>query len=129
MRKQARDGMEQAEREAFVDLLVYAQYADRSLSLSEDKVFHAEVSALDWAMSPGSLPLEDYINRSITRARGIRRHTIEEDEFLAERARLLKALATRKRLLEALENVILADGDEAGDERTLKQHLRDLLNV
>ncbi|MGF1450873.1 MAG: hypothetical protein ACFB21_02220 [Opitutales bacterium] len=125
----SRDGMAQTEREAFVDLLVYAQYADRSLSLSEDKAFNAEISALAWdnQAATSALPLEDYVNRAIARVRGIRRHTVEEDDFLAERTDVLRNPKTRQRLLTALENVTWADGDEAGDERTLKQHIRDLV--
>ena len=38
------------------------------------------------SLGTAALDLEDYTNRAISRARGIRRHTIEEDEFLAERA-------------------------------------------
>ena len=121
--------MTQPEREAFTDVLVYAMYADRSLSLSEDEAFETEMAGLAWAEGDGTLPKSDYVNQSITRARGIRRHTIEEDEFLAARAQVLQGQQTRQRLLDALENVTWADGDEAGDERTLKQRLRDLLGA
>ncbi len=116
--------MTQAEREAVVDLLTYAMYADRSLSLSEDKAFNAEISRMSWA---GTLAAEDYVNRAISRVRAVRRHTLEEDDFLASRSRKLLSEASRDRLLAAIEAVTLADGDEAGDERTLKQRLRDLL--
>lgn len=118
------DGMKQSEREAFVRLIVYAMYADRSISLSEDRILNREIGSLCWQ---GALTVEDFLNRAIAQARDIPRHSSEEQVFIEECADSLLSPAARQRARDIVEAITMADGDEDRDERKLKEQLRAAL--
>ncbi len=42
------DRLNQKQREAMIDLLVFAMYADNHLAISEDKIIKDEIDSFNW---------------------------------------------------------------------------------
>jgi len=62
----ASEELEQKEKEAIIDLLLIATYADNHLSLAENEMFKEEVDKFSWE---ANTPLDTYLNDATNRAR------------------------------------------------------------
>jgi lysyl-tRNA synthetase class I len=110
--------LEQAEREAIIDLLLLAIYVDDHLSLSESKVFDDAADSMGWDSTTGpSL----YINNATERARTARSSeegTARLINYVAER---LSSVGSKERALELLNRLFMADGKTDTEKAFFKQ--------
>ena len=91
------DGLEQAQREAIVDLLLLSRYMDNYPALQEDNVFNEEVESFDW---DSGTHLEDYVKNVTSRVRNIRSSKDARISFLESVSERLQDLDVKGRALE-----------------------------
>lgn len=101
------DGLEQAEREAIIDLLHFAMYADKSLSQAEDKYIDGFIETLSW--ESGVSP-ELYVNRSIADARNVLGNEAAAADFLGSLKTRLPRREARAKALNLLSALLQSDG-------------------
>jgi hypothetical protein len=110
--------LEQNEKEAIIDLLMLAIYADNHLSLAEDKIMKEEIDTYSWN---SITVLRIYLSESTARARTALTSETSEREFLEFIAERLESRATKSRALDLLSKLFNSDGtDEKEKEFTVK---------
>ncbi|MCW5200242.1 hypothetical protein VU07_00250, partial [Desulfobulbus sp. F4] len=60
------DGLQQEEREALIDFLLFCEFADNHLSLAEDKILQDEIGRFSW---DAVIDIDIYISSAAGRAR------------------------------------------------------------
>lgn len=120
--KSAKDGLNQGQREAYIDVLVWVMYKDRSITLGEEGILRAEAGSLEWE---STMPLDDYLNRAINRVRQVIADEHASRHLLDDISERLETQPMRMRALEACRKIAGSDGDidtkEADFIATLKQ--------
>jgi Tellurite resistance protein TerB. len=105
----------QPEREAIIDLLLLAAYADNHLSFNESREFDEATESLGWESSTG---ISVYLSNATDRARNARGNVTPFIEFVAER---LNSPAAKDRALELLNRLFIADGKDEKEQAFFKQ--------
>lgn len=95
------DGLQQEEREALIDLLLYCEFADNHLSLAEDKVLQDEAAQFNW---DSGVDIDNYISSAISRVRTARTNKLEAGFLKNATSRLQSsyAKATARSLMVTL---------------------------
>lgn len=107
--------LSQPEREAIIDLLLLAAYADNHLSYNESQEFDEATESIGW---DSSTSLSVYLSQATDRARQARGDEKPFIEFVAQR---LNTPASKDRALELLNRLFIADGKEDREQAFMKQ--------
>jgi len=102
-----KDGWNQAQREALVDLLVFAMYADGHLSLAEEKVLENQAAELAWESSQS---IESYVNETTERVRLARGTEDGTENLLVSIRERLGDFEDRERAFFVCESLLSSDG-------------------
>lgn len=110
--------LEQAEREAIIDLLLLAVYADNHLSLSESGEFDATAESLGWdSITAPSI----YINNATNRAREAHSSEAATAELIRFVAKRLTSVGSKARALDLLNRLLMSDGKTDKEMAFFKQ--------
>ncbi len=115
-----KDGLTQVQREAILDLLFYAMFADNNVALKESELISDTVEQFNW---DPKMPYETYSARSISHVRAVKESPEARADFLAAVAKRLGTKEARSRALALCRKLFQADGTVADKEFEL---LRDL---
>jgi hypothetical protein len=119
-----KDGLNQPQREAIVDLLCYCMYADNLIMLAEDRLIADTVAKFNW---DSKVPFDQFAVRSIDNARNARENQGYRDKFLASIRDRLDTAAVKGQALDLCQQLFLADGVRSDEEDAVLQNLRKLL--
>ena len=119
-----RDGLNQPQREAIVDLLNYCMYADNFVFLSEDRLIADTVAKFDW---DSKVPFDQFDVRSVSNARNAKENQGYRDKFPASIRDRLDTAAVKGKALDLCQELFLADGARSDEEDAVLQDLRQLL--
>ncbi|MCH6258552.1 hypothetical protein MLD52_18475 [Puniceicoccaceae bacterium K14] len=123
--KESSDDWNQEEREALIDLLVFAMYADRHLSIAENVVLQNEIDKLKWESSTS---IEIYLNSSTTRISSLITTDEGKEEVLNSVRERLVSYESRQRVFFVCESLISSDG-KTEEEIVFLDNCRKVLNV
>jgi len=115
--------METETRMAMVELLLLAPYLDKHLSVLEDEALERALTAIGWnPSSPGELCL----TTAFAKVREVGDCEIKTDQFMCERAAVIKAAGQSSVAFEWLGRIIGSDG-VSGTEKGFLQRAKCLL--
>ena len=119
-------GMQQREREAMVDLLMWTMYIDKVLTLPESDKIDRLAEDLTWT---SSTPVGQYINASTSRVRDALGDKDKAAALLEDIHRRLDNEEMRREAYEACCDLAQADGQVADEEAQFLTLLKRELNV
>ena len=119
-----KDGLNQPQREAIIDLLNYCMYADNLVMLAEDRLITDTVKKFNWE---SKVPFDQFVVRSTDNARNARESQVYRDQFLASIRDRLDTGAVKGKALDLCQELFVADGARSDEEDTVLQNLRQLL--
>jgi uncharacterized tellurite resistance protein B-like protein len=125
-RKGASDGLNQTQREAYIDCLVWVMYQDQSLSLGEVSILQSEAESLDWQ---STRDLEDYINHATTKARNAVADPHASERYLEDIAARLQTQRLRLRAVDASRSIARSDGDLHSREAAFIEKMRSCFGL
>ena len=103
-----RDDWTQAQREAFLDLLVLSAFADDYFSRSEKELVEDSTTQFSW---DSEISVETYGDAIIEAVEAFEKD-VEQEALLKSIAERLGEKSAKRRALNACEKVLLADGSE-----------------
>lgn len=106
-RRGSKDGLQQAHREAILDLLLFALYADNQLSLAEEEVLHKQSENMVWE---AVTPLDSYLDQATSKARAAQSSEATRSAYLKRVCGRLDSPVARERALSLLTELFEADG-------------------
>jgi len=112
---------QQQQREALLDLLILAMFADRHIAAPEQAAVRERAAALPWD-SPR--PLDVFVDSSVRRARRVLGDVEAEREYLADIGQRLGDAEARRAALVACEELAHVDGDLSAAEEELLARAR-----
>lgn len=101
------DGLQQEEREALIDLLLYCEFADNHLSLAEDKVLQDEAAQFSW---DSVLDRDSYISSAVSRVRTARTNKLDEG-FLKNATSRLQSSYAKATARSLMVKLFRSDGE------------------
>src|SRR5262245_19888844 len=119
-----RDGLNQPQREAIVDLLNYCMYADGFVFLAEDRFITDTVSKFNWE---SKTPFDQFVLRSTDNARNAQESQVYREQFLGSIRDRLGTAEVKGRALGLCQELFVADGSRSDEEEDVFQNLRKLL--
>jgi len=119
-----KDGLNQPQREAIIDLLNYCMYADGFVFLAEDRFITDTVSKFNW---DSKVPFDQFVLRSTDNARNAQESQVYRDQFLASIRDRLETTAVKGKALGLCQELFVADGSRSEEEEDVFQNLRNLL--
>jgi hypothetical protein len=119
-----KDGLNQPQREAIVDLLNYCMYADNFVFLAEDRFITDTVAKFNW---DSKVPFDQFVLRSTDNARKARESQVYRDQFLASIRDRLGTVAVKGKALGLCHELFVADRSRSDEEDDVFQNLRKLL--
>lgn len=117
----ARDGLEQPQREALIDLLLLAMYADNHLALSEKEQLEGQLQTFDWRS--GTTP-DIYIEEATAKVRAADKADDTRDEFIGDISTRLATADARELGLALCKQLFQTDADVGSDEIQFLNQLR-----
>ncbi len=120
------DGLQQAQREAIVDLLHYCMYADNLVALKEDSFINNVAASLSW---DPRISFETYEGSSIGNARRAKESAAYREEFLRSVAARLENQSTRELALGLVKDLFSADANLSAQETQSLPALRKALGL
>lgn len=120
------DGLQQAQREAIVDLLHYCMYADNLVALKEDSFINNVAATLSWDTN---ISFETYEGSSIGNARRAKENAAYREEFLRSVSERLENKATRELAFGLVKDLFNADADLSEKETQSLPALRKVLGL
>ncbi|MBE7498428.1 MAG: hypothetical protein HS117_26115 [Verrucomicrobiaceae bacterium] len=99
--------MNQPQREAILDLVILALFADSHLSLKEDNRLQEALDKIGWESLK---PREIFFCNSMNRARKAAESEDATTAYIAARAKELSNVWSRTETLSLLESVLASDG-------------------
>jgi len=106
-------GIAQSEREAIVDLLLLAIYADNHISLDENQVLEDGLSDLGW---DSGTSVSMYVNTANTKARNALSDETSHAEFMDSVTTRLNSATSKEKALGLLTELFEADGTSVAEE-------------
>ena len=108
-----KSGLNQSQREAVIDLLLLAIYADNHISLDENQVLEDSIDSLGWNSGTG---LSMYINDATTRVRNAQNDEASTNEFIDTIATRLDSQRSKDKALSLLVELFDSDGTSVAEE-------------
>lgn len=110
--------LKQIEREAIVDLLLLAMYADNHVSYEESKHVNDATEKLGWE---SSIDILSYMNETTGKARKVRSDSEGKDHYLNDVAKRLSSPQSKELALKLLHDLFHSDGQfDDGEEDLFK---------
>ena len=103
-----REDLEQEEKEAIIDLLLIATYADNHLSLAENKILNEEFDKFSWE---ANISLDLYLNDATNRARNALDSDKTVEAYLETISNRLSSRYSKSRALDLLSKLFYSDGN------------------
>jgi uncharacterized tellurite resistance protein B-like protein len=122
----ARADLDQRQREALIDLLVWIMFVDRHIAALEQESVEEAAAGLPWD-SPQ--PVEVFLDGSVRRIREVLGDSEAEAQHLAELASRLIEPAARERAYAACERLARIDGQLSQRELELLERIRAALGL
>jgi hypothetical protein len=119
-----KDGLNQPQREAIIDLLNYCMYADGFVFLAEDRFITDTVSKFNWE---SKVPFDQFVLRSTDNARNAQESQVYRDQFLGSIKDRLGTAPVKEKALGLCQELFVADGARSDEEEDVFQNLRKLL--
>jgi uncharacterized tellurite resistance protein B-like protein len=114
----------QSQREAIIDLLLYAMYEDRRVALQEDEFIDAHAATLGW-QSPTAVVT--YVKMATARVRSARATAEGKAHFLDQTTHQLDTDAARQTAIDLCHALLTADANESEAESVFEAELNELL--
>ena len=108
--------LEQPQREAIIDTLVFAMMADGEMTSEERDELDGAFDRLEWS---GEFDRETFLDESIARANQAKKSMDQARQYLAEIGGRLQTDPIRDRAYEMAARIVCADRDVAEAERGL----------
>ncbi len=108
----------QTQSEALVKLLLVARYQDKKLSLLEEDAFNQRLVNLPWKSATA---IDTYASRELATVRKVVDTAETTQAFVTTQLAAFDADEAKTTCLQALENVLAADGIEAAENQFLQQ--------
>jgi hypothetical protein len=102
------DGLTQPQREAIVDLLNYAMFADNNITLAEDKFIADTEAKMTWA---AHIDFDIYEEQSIGFVRRAKDDESYRSEFFDSVKKRLDDASTKNRALDLASQLFAVDGE------------------
>ena len=119
------DGLQQAQREAIVDLLNYCMFADNFVARAEKQLVTATGATLDWDRN---ISFEVYEGGSIGKARRAKDEAAFRKTFLDSIKQRLDTKQSRELALGLCRDLFVADANMAANEATELAAIKALLD-
>lgn len=116
----SRDGYDQLQREALLDLLTYLMYADSRIAVEEEQLIEGRARTFDWE---GEADLEDYLDAAVDRVRALEGSPHAAEAFLDGVRSRLRTPAARQNAINLCHGLIQADGRFDPEELELFQQI------
>lgn len=116
----------QPQREAIIDLLLYAMYEDRRVALQEDEFIDVHAYQLGWQSGTA---VETFVKVATARVRSARDTAEGKERFLNQIAARLNTAAARQTALSLCTAMLNADSKETADESALEAKLKSMLQA
>lgn len=110
--------MNQSQREALIDLLVFSIFADAHLSLKEDAALEASLAEIGWD-SPR--PREIHFCNSMNRARKAAESAEATAEYIASRTAVFDDSDSKFALIAHLKRILSSDDTVEAESAFLRQ--------
>ncbi len=110
--KTPKDGLTQKQREAIVDLLIVAMYADKNSVLAENDTVIAQIEKLDW---DSGISIELYIDTSTSRVRNAIKDEAGTEKFILEIGSRLETRAAAEKAMGICSTVVKMSGKNGED--------------
>jgi len=118
------DGLNQAQREAIVDLLHYCMFADNFVALAEDSFVNSVAATLNWDKN---ITFESYEGGSIGKARKAKESASYRETFYKDVISRLATKEARAKALQLCRDLYQADAKQAEAETQQLATLAKLL--
>jgi len=120
------DGLTQPQREAMIDLLLAAMYADNRVALEEDEQIATKLHALSWesGTAPGT-----YLDTATARAREAMNTQDGEVRILESIRDRLATTDARKRAFDLCVSLLNSDSVKNRDESEFELNVRALFDL
>ncbi|MBU1238333.1 hypothetical protein KKF84_09125 [Myxococcota bacterium] len=120
------DGYVQMEREALVDVILLAMYADKHLAIEEQRLMKRETASLQWK---SVVPLENYVHEATSKVRKAMESPALKKELLRSIQERFFSSESRARAFELCQDMLLADGIKTTEEIAFQEELREYLGI
>lgn len=114
----------QPEREAIIDLLLFAMYEDRHIALQEDEFIDSHVMQLGWQ---SGMAVETYVKTATARVRSTRDTAEGKERWLQHIAARLQSRSSRDTAQSLCRSLLNSDARETAEESAFEAQLRALL--
>lgn len=102
------DGLQQEEREALIDLLLYCKFADNHLSLAEETVLHQEITQFNWE---SEVDVDVYIDSATAKIRTANTAPHREKKLLEQVGQRLISAYAKETARALVAKLFQADGE------------------
>ena len=116
----------QSQREAVLDLMIYASYADKKISLGEQDLLAKVKDQFGWESSTAP---DTYINVTTAKIRGVLASVPEKAKFLAAIAQRLGTVDAKKAAYALVGDLFAADKQQPTSERNLAVEIKRAFGV
>lgn len=120
------DGLTQPQREAIVDLLHFAMFADNFIALSETEFIEKEIESLNW---DPKIDIDYYLGKSIGATRAAIASPEARKRFLASIRGRLATPKNAKVAFDLCEILFLSDGSKPDSEFASQGEIRQALGL
>lgn len=110
--KTPKDGLTQQQREAIVDLLIVAMYADKNSVLAENDTVVAQIEKLAW---DSGISIELYIDTSTSRVRNAIKDEAGTEKFILEIGSRLETREAAEKAMDICSKVVKMSGKNGED--------------
>jgi len=114
----------QAQNEALVKLMLFAEYQDKKISLIENEEFQKKLEELNW---DSGIELDLFVMKETANVRKALETEDSRQTFLADQCSCFNTKETKDFCFQTIESVILSDGVEAMENiflQGLKEYLK-----
>ena len=118
------DGLTQPQREALMDLLVFAEFNDNYITEAEARFVHQQAETHPWH-SP--LTIDAYYDVSVTRTRSAKISAEARADYLDDIAQRLETAAASRQAYELCELIMRLDSENAPTQKAFLSEIRNKL--
>jgi len=123
---EGRDGLTQTQREAMIDLLLAAMYADRRVALQEDENIAAQLHTLSW--DSGTAP-ETYLDQATAHVRDAVATKEGEVRLLEDIRDRLGTREARQHAFDLCVTLLKSDATETAEETRFERDIKMLFDL
>ncbi len=121
-----KDGLTQPQREATLDLLLLAMYADNRIALKEDEAIDAEVATLNWESGTAQ---ENYMNAATARVRQALDDAATKTALLTDINQRLATVKARQSALALCDQLLNSDAATTEAETAFEAEVKRVFGL